>query len=77
MYPPSRSRTTYAKEYSSRNSSSCHTRSTKSTSSLTASVGVSTLPDVSTTAEGLIQAADQAMYWVKDRGKNGIRVAVS
>lgn len=45
--------------------------------SLTASVGVSTLPDVSTTAEGLIQAADQAMYWVKDRGKNGIRVAVS
>jgi diguanylate cyclase (GGDEF)-like protein len=45
--------------------------------SLTASVGVSTLPDVATTAEGLIQAADQAMYWVKDRGKNGIRVAAS
>jgi diguanylate cyclase (GGDEF)-like protein len=45
--------------------------------SLTASVGVATLPDTSTTAEGLIQAADQAMYWVKDRGKNAIRVAAS
>jgi diguanylate cyclase (GGDEF)-like protein len=43
--------------------------------SLTASVGVSTLPDTSTTAEGLIQAADQAMYWIKDHGKNGIKVA--
>ncbi|HXW03930.1 MAG TPA: sensor domain-containing diguanylate cyclase [Vicinamibacterales bacterium] len=43
--------------------------------SLTASVGVAALPDVSTTAEGLIQAADQAMYWIKDHGKNGIRVA--
>jgi diguanylate cyclase (GGDEF)-like protein len=43
--------------------------------SLTASVGVATLPDLSSTAEGLLEAADQAMYWVKDRGKNGIRVA--
>jgi diguanylate cyclase (GGDEF)-like protein len=43
--------------------------------SLTASVGVASLPDVSMTAEGLIQAADQAMYWIKDHGKNGIRVA--
>ena len=43
--------------------------------SLTASVGVSTLPDTASTAEGLIQAADQAMYWIKDRGKNGIKVA--
>lgn len=42
---------------------------------LTASVGVATLPDVATTAEGLIQAADRAMYFVKDRGKNGIRAA--
>jgi diguanylate cyclase (GGDEF)-like protein len=42
---------------------------------LTASVGVATLPASATTAEGLIQAADQAMYVVKDRGKNGIRVA--
>jgi len=42
---------------------------------LTASVGVATLPDVSGTAEGLIQAADEAMYWVKSHGKNGIHVA--
>ena len=42
---------------------------------LTASVGVATLPTVASTAEGLIQAADQAMYVVKDRGKNAIRVA--
>jgi diguanylate cyclase (GGDEF)-like protein len=44
---------------------------------LTASVGVATLPDVAASAEGLIQAADQAMYRVKDRGKNGIFVAGS
>jgi diguanylate cyclase (GGDEF)-like protein len=44
---------------------------------LTASVGVATLPDVAASAEGLIQAADEAMYRVKDRGKNGIRVAGS
>jgi diguanylate cyclase (GGDEF)-like protein len=43
--------------------------------SLTASVGVATLPDAAISAEGLIQAADQAMYWIKDRGKNGIRIA--
>ena len=42
---------------------------------LSASVGLATLPDVSMTAEGLLQAADRAMYWVKDHGKNGIRVA--
>jgi diguanylate cyclase (GGDEF)-like protein len=44
---------------------------------LTASVGVATLPDVAASAEGLIQAADQAMYRVKDHGKNGIFVAGS
>jgi diguanylate cyclase (GGDEF)-like protein len=43
---------------------------------LTVSVGVATLPDVSISADGLIHAADSAMYWVKDRGKNGIHVAV-
>ena len=42
---------------------------------LTVSVGVATLPDVAASAEQLIQAADKAMYVVKDRGKNGIHVA--
>jgi diguanylate cyclase (GGDEF)-like protein len=45
--------------------------------SLTASVGVATLPDVAASAEQLLQAADNAMYWVKDHGKNGIYVADS
>ena len=44
---------------------------------LTASVGVATLPDVAASADGLIQEADRAMYWVKDHGKNGIYVAGS
>ncbi len=42
---------------------------------LTASVGVATMPDAANSAEALIQAADQAMYRVKARGKNGIWVA--
>lgn len=42
---------------------------------LTASVGVATLPDVTASAEGLMQAADKAMYAVKDAGKNGIQAA--
>jgi diguanylate cyclase (GGDEF)-like protein len=42
---------------------------------LTVSVGVATLPDVAASAEGLIQAADEAMYHVKDHGKNNIFVA--
>jgi diguanylate cyclase (GGDEF)-like protein len=42
---------------------------------LTASVGVATLPDVAASAEELVQAADKAMYQVKDAGKNGIQVA--
>jgi diguanylate cyclase (GGDEF)-like protein len=42
---------------------------------LTASVGVATLPDVAASAEELVQAADTAMYQVKDRGKNGIQAA--
>ncbi len=44
---------------------------------LTVSVGVATLPDVAASADGLIQTADEAMYWVKDHGKNGIHVAGS
>jgi diguanylate cyclase (GGDEF)-like protein len=46
-------------------------------SRLTASIGVATLPDVANTAEGLLQAADAAMYRVKVTGKNGIHVAGS
>jgi diguanylate cyclase (GGDEF)-like protein len=42
---------------------------------LTASVGVATMPDVASSAEELLQAADAAMYLVKDRGKNGIQAA--
>jgi diguanylate cyclase (GGDEF)-like protein len=38
---------------------------------VTASVGIGLYPDDSVTAEGLIQAADIAMYFVKSRGKNG------
>ncbi|MBI3400428.1 MAG: diguanylate cyclase [Acidobacteria bacterium] len=44
---------------------------------LTASVGVATLPDVAASAEELVQAADMAMYRVKDSGKNGIQAAAS
>ena len=42
---------------------------------LTASVGIATLPDVTTSAEELLRAADRAMYRVNDTGKNGIHVA--
>jgi diguanylate cyclase (GGDEF)-like protein len=44
---------------------------------LTVSVGVATLPDVAASTEGLIQAADEAMYQVKEHGKNGIYIAGS
>ncbi len=43
---------------------------------LTVSIGVATLPDVAVSAEALIQAADEAMYYVKDHGKDGVHVAV-
>ena len=33
------------------------------------------MPDVADTAEGLLQAADAAMYRVKVTGKNGIHIA--
>lgn len=42
---------------------------------LTASIGVATLPDVASTAEELVRAADMAMYRVKEAGKNGIHIA--
>src|SRR5436190_14604118 len=44
---------------------------------LTASVGVATLPDAAASAEELVQAADRAMYRVKESGKNGIQVAAT
>src|SRR5437764_2483980 len=44
---------------------------------LTASVGVATLPDAAASAEELVQAADRAMYRVKDSGKHGIQVAAA
>lgn len=42
---------------------------------LTASIGVATLPDVAATPDELVQAADAAMYRVKDTGKNGVQAA--
>ena len=39
--------------------------------SVTASIGVATFPDDSTTAEDLFDKADQALYQVKKRGGNG------
>lgn len=43
--------------------------------SLTASIGVATLPDVAASAEELLRAADLAMYRAKAAGKDGIHVA--
>ena len=46
------------------------------TARISASFGISSYPDHALTPEGLIQKADQAMYRVKEREKNGIEVAV-
>ncbi len=43
---------------------------------ISASFGISTYPDHALSPEGLIQKADQAMYRVKEKDKNGIEVAV-
>ncbi len=43
---------------------------------ISASFGISSYPDHALNPEGLIQKADQAMYRVKERDKNGIEVAV-
>ena len=43
---------------------------------ISASVGIASYPDHALTPEGLIQKADQAMYRVKEKDKNGIEVAV-
>ena len=42
---------------------------------VTASIGVATLSTAGGSSEGLLKAADRAMYHVKDSGKNGIHVA--
>ena len=42
---------------------------------LTASAGVATLPDIAGSVDELLQAADDAMYWVKAHGKDGIQLA--
>lgn len=43
---------------------------------ISASFGIASYPDHALTPDGLIQKADQAMYRVKERDKNGIEVAV-
>ena len=42
---------------------------------LTASVGIAVLPDVTLVPEELLRAADEAMYRVKERGKNDVILA--
>jgi diguanylate cyclase (GGDEF)-like protein len=42
---------------------------------LTASVGIATYPESAASPEALMRAADEAMYRVKERGKDGIEVA--
>jgi diguanylate cyclase (GGDEF)-like protein len=42
---------------------------------LTASIGVATLPEGAESAEGLLHAADAAMYRVKEEGRDGILMA--
>jgi diguanylate cyclase (GGDEF)-like protein len=44
-------------------------------SRLTASIGVATLPEAADSADDLLQAADAAMYRVKEKGKDGIHRA--
>lgn len=43
---------------------------------LTASIGVASLPQHASAAQGLVQAADRAMYSAKAGGRNGVRIAV-
>ncbi len=44
---------------------------------LTVSVGVATLTKAGTSSADLIRMADEAMYWVKHHGRDGIKVAPS
>jgi len=41
---------------------------------LTLSVGVSSYPDIATDIQDLIQKADRALYFVKNNGKNHVRI---
>jgi len=43
---------------------------------LSASIGIASYPDHALTPEGLVQKADQAMYRVKERNKNGVELAI-
>jgi diguanylate cyclase (GGDEF)-like protein len=42
---------------------------------LTVSIGLASLPADARTADELVRVADEAMYWIKDRGKDGIHAA--
>ena len=42
---------------------------------LTAAGGIASLPDVTLVPEDLLRAADEAMYRVKERGKNDVILA--
>jgi diguanylate cyclase (GGDEF)-like protein len=44
---------------------------------LTVSVGLASMPAHASTADDLIRAADEAMYWIKGRGKDGVHGAVA
>lgn len=40
--------------------------------SVTASIGIASFPEDGRTAEDLLQRADEALYWVKTRGRDGV-----
>ncbi|MBI3298767.1 MAG: diguanylate cyclase [Elusimicrobia bacterium] len=40
--------------------------------SVTASIGIASYPEDGRTAEDLLQRADEALYWVKTRGRDGV-----
>lgn len=41
---------------------------------ITASLGVASSPEHATNGEEVLQLADRAMYWVKNHGRNGIKI---
>lgn len=48
----------------------CHVR-------LTVSTGIATFPDSVRLVDRLLATADEAMYWIKNNGKNGVRLAAA